>query len=300
MLRVHNRTDKSAELAAFLADAAIFIGTECFSRLKDAATLVPVPGMGAAAGAALSILSLVTTARANKEAFLGIGKEACNIMDKIIQKVHERVKSNPDVKDEALIQEVKALETIVEKYLKRGFVKNMLSSKLYISVVADCQNRLQAALHLFGVESQIELRLTQTYHTKLIEEILARLRPTPHATIPVPQLLYAQPSAPIYPTFTSPPPQLAQTPSYNQPFSSPYTQPLTPSYPQPATYTQSPSFPLVPPSSILTSNYAQREAERQQRERERQARAADRHAREAERQARAQEKHRRETAQHGR
>ncbi|KAJ3562388.1 hypothetical protein NP233_g9607 [Leucocoprinus birnbaumii] len=173
---------------------AMVIGQSGLQVLKDAAQYVPAPGIGVAAATALAILNLVVTADANKETFVAIGKDACTIMITIIQRVNLSASGKGvPIRLEQLNQDATLLKDemdeiyrIVKKYAKKGILRRIVLANMDAGAVKDCQRRLDSALKLFGLQTDIEVRQQLAFLSNQVNQVLEHMRPGPQMPIPTP------------------------------------------------------------------------------------------------------------------
>lgn len=226
---------------------ALVIGHQSLQLLRDAAQFVPVPAIGVAASVAVALLELVLTAGSNKEAFIAIGKDTCIIMVTIVQRVNLSAnggappmnKSDLERDAQSLLAEVKMIKKVVKKHLKRGIVKRLVFSSEDAVIVEECQRRLDHALRLFGLQSDIEVRKQLALLNDKVQEILENVKPPPQMP---------QPFAQSYPPSQGHLPTWPQTSIPSHPSSPQPLMPSHPSSPQPSI----PSHPSPPPPPAFT------------------------------------------------
>lgn len=191
-----------------LASTALIIGEQALNLLQNAANYVPVPGIAVAAGVALSIVNIVQNVRSNKDDFISIGKDSCVIVVTVIQRVNisqaEQFASASlailQQDADQLVADMKTIEACVKKHRKRSLVKRLLNHQADQDVVQECRDRLQHAITLFGLYSDIEVRkqlaqLSSQLATLLEQQTMSQpplQMPEPH----VPQLHTPQPHTP--------------------------------------------------------------------------------------------------------
>ncbi|KAF7783851.1 hypothetical protein Agabi119p4_16 [Agaricus bisporus var. burnettii] len=151
------------------AAATELVSVQTLTLLKCASSFVSVPGVGAAAEAALSILALAQTVKSNKADFQGLGEKACLIMATVIQKVNAAEQPNSQVNMTSLQKECndmrhtmedikKTVKKHVEERKRFVLVQRVLYSQADRDVIKECKETLQTALDLFNVQSHIEVR----------------------------------------------------------------------------------------------------------------------------------------------
>jgi len=151
------------------ATTSLLIGEKTFKLLQSGGSLIPVPGIGAAAQVALTIIDIAQTVRKNKDDFIALGKEACLIMGTIVERVlsqteggqpidqAEFVKLQEDAKQ--LLEQMELIKHCVEKYgQKRSWVKRTVRFNADKEAIQKCKDGLKQSLDLFSLQSDIELR----------------------------------------------------------------------------------------------------------------------------------------------
>ncbi|XP_006457224.1 hypothetical protein AGABI2DRAFT_123092 [Agaricus bisporus var. bisporus H97] len=150
-----------------IVEATAVVSEQALKLLKTVDSFVSVPGVGAAAKAALSIFEL--RVKSNKEEFIAVGEKACIIMVTIIQKVNAAEQPGCRTDMTSLEKEcgdlrraMEGVEEIVHKHVKGrerfASVQRILNSGSDQRVISDCKERLQNALELFNIQSHIEVR----------------------------------------------------------------------------------------------------------------------------------------------
>ncbi|KAJ3565685.1 hypothetical protein NP233_g7472 [Leucocoprinus birnbaumii] len=219
--------------------------------LQTAGSIIPVPGIGAAAAAALAILNLGVTARSNRDAFEGLGKEACGVMEVIVKDALQNSHDSDATLNEranVLRAEMEEIQLIVEEHLNRGRFRKFFLSKSDADLVKGCQRRLDRAVQLFGLRSHVGISQEQTRSKNMIQESLAILKSAPW----MPQSLQQQ------------------APPKNAPQSLPQQAPLHISIPSYGTLPTSTLQDIQIPTDGLTR--AEKKERRQQKKALRQAR----------------------------
>ncbi|EKM75254.1 hypothetical protein AGABI1DRAFT_123293 [Agaricus bisporus var. burnettii JB137-S8] len=150
-------------------EATALVSEQALKLLKTVDSFVSIPGVGAAAEAALSILELAQTVKSNKAEFISVGEKACTIMVTIVEKVNAAEQPGRQTDMSSLEKEcgnlrgvMEEVEEIVHKHVKRRkrcvLLQRILYSQRDQDAIKDCKERLQNALDLFTVQSHIEVR----------------------------------------------------------------------------------------------------------------------------------------------
>ncbi|EKM75253.1 hypothetical protein AGABI1DRAFT_109541, partial [Agaricus bisporus var. burnettii JB137-S8] len=153
-----------------IVEATAVVSEQALKLLKTIDSFVSVPGVGAAAKAALSIFELVQRVKSNKEEFIAVGEKACIIMVAIIQKVNAAEQPGCRTDMTSLEKEcgdlrraMEGVEEIVHKHVKGrerfASLQRILNSGSDQRVISDCKERLQDALELFNIQSHIEVQV---------------------------------------------------------------------------------------------------------------------------------------------
>jgi len=162
------------------ATTTLLIGEKTFKLLQSAGLMIPIPGIGAAAQAALTTLEIAQIVRKNKEDFIALGKEACLIMATIIERVLSHIGGGQQIEQAELVklqqgsnqllQHMEVTKQCMEKYgQKRSWVKRTVHFNADKEAIQKCKDSLRQSLDFFSSQSDIELR----------KQIAALLRPGP-------------------------------------------------------------------------------------------------------------------------
>ncbi|KAI3616947.1 hypothetical protein WG66_004344 [Moniliophthora roreri] len=131
--------------------------------LKDAAEASPIPGLGAIPSLALQILT--AGAKDNKDAFKRLAGDAFAVATVVVegcQKLEADGKNPPGLQEQlgALKRTMEAIIDFTNRRAGRNAFMRMATSRADVNDIQDYRQQLNQAMHIFAVQSQIDIRAT--------------------------------------------------------------------------------------------------------------------------------------------
>lgn len=233
--------------------------------------------------AALRILNLTMSISGRHKAnLIAIGREACVITVNVVQRVnldgsgymeHSQYTSSLEQDSAALVREMEAIERDIASRRNLGGFKRFFGRTADARVIEACRARLNKALRLFELQSDIDMRQQVAHLDQNLQVILdKRSQVRTSQSLGPPQMPFPTP----YPTSPSRMPMPEPVPQSHPPVSNVpppvWPQPSIPSYDLAPSFPQPVSSPWPPNNE--TVHVPSREERREARHARREARAS--------------------------
>ncbi|KAF8626478.1 hypothetical protein AX17_006534 [Amanita inopinata Kibby_2008] len=188
MLVPKDEGGKSPNCVKEAVDAAMDVTTVVLKTLTDVAKFSPVPYLSDAAGLALAILSIVQQTRDNKDGYMRLAEDACELVYAVVsartRKEGEGGEGNeggdgtPGLEENIrqLVTTLTSIERFATKGASRNRVKAFFRSSSDAGKIAEYREKLKLCLGLFGLQSDISIRETVARMAAQQEEMLRELK----------------------------------------------------------------------------------------------------------------------------
>ncbi|KAF5348961.1 hypothetical protein D9758_014207 [Tetrapyrgos nigripes] len=136
---------------------ALELSSNIIYTLKETSKVAPVPFLSLASTLALSILETVQNARNNKDDFLRLGNDACNLVFAIGDSVKEVRNTNEGLLSHLneLVKTLSEIDTFAKGRAHRSKMHRALFTKGDAGAIQEYRQRLRHALDIFGVQTMI-------------------------------------------------------------------------------------------------------------------------------------------------